>query len=157
MNEISTPEMYSTIGIFTNIGMTIGFLYSYLIGAVVVPYSDQYEPSDCWWVVFGAGIPIALICLVLILTVFKEESPVMNQSQILIESKDNLSINHSYSDMIFNPWFWLMTFLSSFIAFTGVLNGIDALLIYSTKIFEVGEGSDSEWNGRYLTILMGAI
>jgi len=37
-----------------------------------------------------------------------------------------------------------MTIFSSFIAITGVLNGIDALLIYSTKIFEVGEGPASE-------------
>jgi len=75
MNEISSPEMYSTIGIFTNIGMTIGFLYSYLIGALVVPYSDQFEPNHCWRIVFGAGIPIALICLILLIAVFKEDSP----------------------------------------------------------------------------------
>lgn len=50
-----------------------------------------------------------------------------------------------------------MTFLSAFIGIAGVMNGIDAMLIYSTKIFEVGEGRQAEVNGRYGTILMGAI
>jgi len=41
-----------------------------------------------------------------------------------------------------SPKYRFMTLFSSFIGFFGVLNGIDALLIYSTKIFEVGEQAE---------------
>lgn len=42
INEISSPELYSTTGIFINIGVTLGFVFSYVLGGVVVPYSDEF-------------------------------------------------------------------------------------------------------------------
>lgn len=91
--------------------------------------------------------------LALLLGIFKDESPALHTREELLTSKEQ---DHTYLDLL-KPRYRLMLGLSSFIAITGVLNGIDALAIYSTKIFEVGVGREAERNGRYGTILMGAI
>ena len=88
INELATMEISGTMGSFYSAFILISVLISYIMGLGIPNDFDHYDLNDSWWrFVFALPIITCFIRLILLLTVFKYDTPFS-----LMKKKDHKSL-----------------------------------------------------------------
>mgnify|MGYP000880099643 CR=1 FL=1 len=90
----------------------------------MVPYKEYYVDNQCWRILFGFPIVLAIASYILLKFKYTKESP---QYFVEIEAEEHEEVHtvHGWHELI-EPKYIKMTLFSSFYAFSGVLNGVNA-------------------------------
>ena len=77
ISEICPPELTGPLGIINQFMVCFGILLSYIVGIIFVPYPGNLEKanSKIWRLVFGFPLIFIVIQVLLLLFVFRLDSP----------------------------------------------------------------------------------
>lgn len=82
--------------------ITLGYFLSYSMGYLLVPYKEYYSDNECWRILFGFPIILAIGCYLLLLFKYTEESPQFHKEQ---EIHQDVHTVHGWHELIEKKYF----------------------------------------------------
>jgi len=179
--EVSPAEARGVTGSFTQVFVSIGILIAYLFG-LHVPTGQDYSTTKWWWrFMLGFGILIAVVRSVILLVGFRSDTPkfllangkeeeavkilakIYKKEQVAEQlnllKKDKEINTHAgkvtYRDLI-SPQYRSRFVIGCLLAMLQQFSGINAIIYYSTSLFEDPDDPNSKKPQIY-TVVVGIL